>query len=88
MPVFKGWFMLKKELELEEKVNLLEKELKLLGEDGEKMRLDLEEAVDCLRWEIESIKMVLKELLSNFREKFSCIKNVFREIDPQRLNKT
>ena len=81
--------MLKKELELEEKVNLLEKELKLLGEDGEKMRLDLEEAVDCLRLEIESVKMVLKELVPNFQEKFSCIKDtVVREIDPQRLNKT
>jgi len=81
--------MLKKELELEEKVNLPEKELKLLGEDDEKMRLDLEEAVDCLRLEIESVKMVLKELVPNFEEKFNCIKNtVVREIDPQRLNKT
>ena len=81
--------MLKKELELEEKVNLLEKEIKLLGEDSEKVRLDLEETVDYLRLEIESIKMVLKELVPNFQEKFNCVKNtVLREIDPQRLNKT
>lgn len=60
--------MLKKELELEEKVNLLEKELRVLGEDAEKMRLDLEETADCLRLEIESVKMVLKELVPNFQK--------------------
>jgi len=76
--------MLKKELEIEEKVNLLEKEVKLLGEDAEKERLDLEEAVDSLRLEIESVKMILKEFVPDFQEKFSSIKNtVLREIDPQ-----
>ncbi len=80
--------MLKKELELEEKVSLLEKELKLLGEDAEKMRLDLEEAVDCLRLEIESVKLALRESLPNFEEKFSCVKEtVLRDVDPERLNK-
>jgi|GEM_PF-1357503 len=80
--------MLKKELEIEEKVNLLEKEVKLLGEDAEKERLDLEEAVDSLRLEIESVKMVLKEIVPNFQEKFSSIKNtVLREIDPQWIAK-
>jgi len=67
--------MLKKELEIEEKVNLLDKEVKLLGEDAEKVRLDLEEAADSLRLEIESVKMVLKELLPNFQERFNSIKN-------------
>jgi hypothetical protein len=80
--------MLKKELELEEKVNLLEKEVKLLGDDAENVRLDLEEAVDCLRLEIEAVKMILSETVPNFQEKFSSVKNtVIREIDPQRLNK-
>lgn len=81
--------MLKKELEMEEKISLLEKELKLLGENDEKMRLDPEEAVDCLRLEMESVKMALKELVPNVQEEFICVKNtVLREIDPQRLNKT
>jgi regulator of replication initiation timing len=76
--------MFKKELEMEEKVNLLEKEIKLLGEDAERVKLDLEEAVDCLRLEIESLKAVLKELVPDFQEKFSSIRNtVIREIDPQ-----
>ena len=73
--------MLKKELELEERVNLL-------GEDSEKTRLDLEEAVDSLRLEIESVKMVLKDLVPDFQDKFRNIKNaVLREIDPQWIDK-
>jgi hypothetical protein len=80
--------MLKKEIELEEKVSLLEKEVKLLGEDAEKARLDLAEAVDCLKLEIESLKITLKELVPNFQEKFGGIKNtVLREIDPQCINR-
>lgn len=80
--------MLKKEIELEEKISLLEKEVKLLADDAEKTKLDLEEAADCLRLEIESLKMTLKELMPNFEEKFSCTRNnVMREIDPLRLAK-
>jgi hypothetical protein len=80
--------MLKKELELEEKINLQEKEINLLGEAEGKVKLDLEEAVDSLRLEIESVKMILKELVPNFQEKFNDIKNtVLREIDPQWINK-
>ena len=73
--------MLKKELELEEKVNLL-------GEESGKTRLDLEAAVDSLRLEIESVKMVLKDLVPDFQDKFRNIKNaVLREIDPQWIDK-
>jgi len=73
--------MLKKELELEEKVNLL-------GEKSGKTRLDLEAAVDSLRLEIESVKMVLKDLVPDFQDKFRNIKNaVLREIDPQWIDK-
>ena len=80
--------MLKKELEIEEKINLLEKEVNLLGDDMEKVRLDLEESVDTLRLEIESIKFLLKDLVPNFQEKFSSIKNtVIREVDPQWIDK-
>jgi len=80
--------MSRKEIELDEKVNLLEKEVKLLGEDAEKERLDLEEAVDSLRLEIEAMKMILKEILPGFQQKFSSIKNtVLREVDPQWIAK-
>jgi len=80
--------MLKKELELEEKINLQEKEINLLGEAEGKVRLDLEEAVDSMRLEIEAVKMTLKELVPNFQEKFNDIKNsVLREVDPQWINK-
>lgn len=80
--------MSKKEIELDEKVNLLEKEVRLLGQDVEKMKLDLEEAADSLRLEIESVKMTLKELLTDFQKNFSIIKNkVLREINPQWITK-
>jgi hypothetical protein len=80
--------MLKKELELEERVNLLEKEVNLLGEASEKTRLDMEETVDSLRLDIESVKMVLKDLVPDFQDKFRNIKNtVLREIDPQWIAK-
>jgi len=80
--------MLKKELELEEKINLLGKEINLLGEREEKVRFDMEEAVDSLRLEIESVKIILKELVPNFHEKFTDIRDtVLREIDPQWITK-
>ena len=76
--------MLRKELELEEKINLLEKEIKVLGEDAEKMKLDLEEAVDSLRLEIEAVKMAIQDLVPDFQGKFrSSKKSVLQEIDPQ-----
>jgi hypothetical protein len=63
-------------------------EVKLLGEDAEKARLDLEETVDCLKPEMESLKMTLKELVPNFQYKFKCTRDiVLREIDPLRLDK-
>ncbi len=61
---------------------------KLLGEEEEKVKLDLEEAVDSLRLEIESVKVTLRELIPNFEENFSSIKNtVLREMDLQRPKK-
>jgi hypothetical protein len=73
---------------LEERVNLLEKEVNLSGEASEKTRLDMEETVDSLRLDIESVKMVLKDLVPDFQDKFRNIKNtVLREIDPQWTDK-
>lgn len=78
--------MNRKEVELEERVNLMEKEMNLLGDDVEKVKRDFEEAVDYQKLEIESIKAVLKEIVPNFHEKFRTIKNsVLQEVDPQWL---
>lgn len=79
---------MKKELELEEKVRLLEKEISILGDDIERMRLDVKEAVDLLRIEMESFKLVLKESFPDFQKKFQKAKEVsLREIDPEWLTK-
>jgi hypothetical protein len=78
----------KKELELEEKVRLLEKEVGILGDDVERMRLDVKEAIDLLRIELESLKLILKESVPDFPEKFQKVKEiVLREIDPEWLTK-
>jgi hypothetical protein len=77
-----------KEAALEEKISLLEKEIRILGEDSDKARLDLEEAVDALKLEIESLKMVLKESIPDFRDKFQSVrKTVLRDIDPEWMNR-
>lgn len=77
---------MKKELELEERVRLLEKEVNLTGDDIEKLRLDLEEMIDSLKLEIQALIMTLNEFIPNFEQRFNSIKEtVIREIDPERL---
>lgn len=77
-----------KELELEERLKLLEKEMNLLGEDVEKTGLDIKEAIDLLKLEIESLKRIMDGLVPDFQKKFSGVKNtVLREIDPEWMNK-
>jgi len=76
----------KKELELEERVRLIEREVNLLGDDIERLKLDIEEAIDTVRLEIQAIKMTLGELLPGFEERFRVIRDrVVREIDPEGL---
>lgn len=75
---------MKKELELEDKLKLLEREVSLLGDEAEKSKLDLKEAVDSLKLEIESLKIILKEMTPDFEEKFKNARNyALREIDPE-----
>ncbi|RJQ13299.1 MAG: hypothetical protein C4560_14520 [Nitrospiraceae bacterium] len=80
--------MLKKELELEERLGLLEREVKLLGDEAEKGKLDIEEGVDSLKIEIESLKMTLAELIPGFKDKFKRVKNVvLKEFDPEWMDR-
>ena len=79
---------MKKEIELEEKVKLLEKEIVVLGEASDNAKLNMEEAVDTLRIEIESLKAILNEAVPDFQNKYQRIRNaVLREIDPQWIEK-
>jgi len=72
-----------KELELEEKVKLLQKEVNLLGEDVDKAKLDLEETKDLLKIEIEALKTILKEVVPDFSKKYGIARdNILREIVP------
>jgi hypothetical protein len=48
----------------------------------------MEESVDSLKIEIESLKMILKESVPDFQNKFQRAKDtVLREIDPEWVNK-
>lgn len=77
-----------KELEMEEKIRLLEKEVMLLGEEADKENLDLKESADKLMIEIEALKVILKELVPDFQNKFNEVRDtVLREIDPEWINK-
>lgn len=79
---------IKKEIELEEHIRLIEKELEVLGEDLEKTKLHTEEALDALRLEIESIKRILEGSVEGFNEKFEEMRRIaMREIDPEELKK-
>ena len=79
---------IKKEIELEECIRLVEKEVEVLGEDLERIKLDTKEAIDALRLEIESIKLVLERSIDGFKEKLEEMREVAtREIDPEGLKK-
>jgi hypothetical protein len=73
-----------KELELEEKVRLLQKEVNLLGEDVDRAKLNIEETKDSLIIEIEVLKAILEEAVPDLEEKYSIARdNVLREIVPE-----
>lgn len=77
---------MKKELELEERIRLLEKEVNIVGDDIEKLRLDLEERIDSLKLEIQALITTLNELIPDFEERFNSVREtVIREIDPEKL---
>jgi len=73
-----------KELELEEKVRLLQKEVNLLGDDVDRAKLNLEETKDSVIIEIEVLKAILEEAVPDFQKKYSIARdNVLREIVPE-----
>ncbi len=79
---------IKKEIELEEEIRLLKKELEVLGDDLERFRLQTEESIDDLKLEIEAIKLLLQQSMEGFRDRFAEAKErVVREIDPEVLKK-
>ncbi len=78
----------KKEIELEERIRLVEREVEILGEELERVKLDTKEAIDALRLEVESLRLALERSVEGFKERFEETREVaMREIDPEGLKK-
>jgi hypothetical protein len=66
------------------KVELLEEELGVLGNDFSALRRDHRTDVDTFRLEIETLKMILAQIVPNFYEKYTEMKERARlEIIPE-----
>lgn len=73
-----------KEIEMEEKIHFIEKELDVLTDGIENSKLSLKAEADELKIEIESIKSYLKEASPDFKKKFPEIKKkIIQEKNPE-----
>jgi hypothetical protein len=66
------------------KVKLLEEELGVLGNDFSALRRDHRTDADTFRLEIETLKLILDQIVPNFSEKYAEMKEKARlEIIPE-----
>lgn len=73
-----------KEIEMEEKIHFIEKELDVLADGIENSKLSLKAEVDELKIEIESIKSYLKEASPDFKKGFQKIRDkIIQEKNPE-----
>ncbi|MEK7846819.1 MAG: hypothetical protein AAB257_07650 [Nitrospinota bacterium] len=73
-----------KEIEMEEKIHFIEKELDVLADGIENSKLSLKAEVDELKIEIESIKSYLKEASPDFKKRFQKIRDkIIQEKNPE-----
>lgn len=73
-----------KEIEMEEKIHFIEKELDVLADGIENSKLSLKAEVDELKIEIESIKSYLKEASPDFKKRFPKIRDkIIQEKNPE-----
>lgn len=73
-----------KEIEMEEKIHFIEKELDVLADGIENSKLSLKAEVDELKIEFESIKSYLKEVSPDFKKRFPRIRDkIIQEKNPE-----
>lgn len=66
------------------KINLLEKELDVLGNEFSALRRDHRSDADSFRLEIETLKLILAQVVPNFSERYAEMKEKARlEIIPE-----
>jgi hypothetical protein len=75
-----------KEVAIEEKIRLMEKEMELLGESIESIKMDLNEQVAMLGIELNTLKAYLTKQHPDFKTEYLKIKKmVTSEVDPDRM---
>jgi hypothetical protein len=79
-----GGFM--KEIAVQERIRLIEKEMDLLGESIERVKMDLQEQVVILRIELDVLKTFLTQVHPEFKTQYSKLKKMITEkVDPGRM---
>ncbi|HLB01603.1 MAG TPA: hypothetical protein VJM77_00535 [Nitrospiria bacterium] len=76
-----------KDIAIQERIRLMEKEMDLLGESIESMKMDLREQVARLRIDLGTLKAFLMQVHPVFKTKYPRIKKmVTAKVDPDRLD--
>ena len=74
-----------KEVAIRERIRLMEKEMDLLGESIDRIKMDLKEEVATLRIELDTVKAFLSQVNPQFKTQYPRIKKMVREkVDPNR----
>jgi hypothetical protein len=74
-----------KEVAIQERIRLIEKEMDLLGESIDRIRMDFKEQVATLRIELDTLKAFLTQVYPEFKTHYPRIKKMIREkMDPDR----
>ncbi len=74
-----------KEVAIQEKLRLMEKEMEILGESMEGIKMDFKEQVALLRIEMDTLKAFLTREFPDFKKEYPRIKKaVTAGLDPER----
>ena len=75
-----------KEIAIQERIRLMEKEIALLGESIDRIGMDLKEQVAIFRIELDTLKTFLTQVHPEFKTQYPRIKKMVTEkVDPDRL---
>jgi hypothetical protein len=73
-----------KEIEIDKKLRLLEREILCAGDETVKIKLDLQAAIDELRIDVETIKILVQRTLPGSEEEYRKVReSVIRRINPE-----
>jgi hypothetical protein len=73
-----------KEIEIDKKLRLLEKEILCAGDETAKIKLDLQAAIDALTIDVETLKVLVQQALPVSKEEYRKVReSVIRKINPE-----